>query len=56
MPSQVNARRRLGWRCFQGREGKGTRRATPLDSFLSFFFFYFLSTTGYDVKGANGGV
>ena len=32
------------------REGKGSRRATPLDSFLFSFIFYFLSTTGYDVR------
>jgi hypothetical protein len=53
MPSQVNARRRLGWRCFQGREGFATGHSA---GFLSFFLFLFLSTTGHDVKGANGGV
>lgn len=37
----------------EGREGYATGHSA---GFLSFFFFYFLSTTGYDVKGANGGV
>lgn len=56
MLSPVNPRRRLGWRCFEGNLGKGSRRATPLGSFLFSSSIFFLLGMRSNDGGANGGV